>query len=146
MVKALYLPVDENERVIETEAGLKGLQALVGGYIEAFSPLFGDTPLLWVNDSGMLEGFPNRAAYATREMEEAGYLSQIDGSEVREEDLYAILYGPIVAVSYEVDPVTEEKRARDITEEEISLVKEYLGGPGSGLAEALVLYLRAKVS
>ena len=58
---------------------LSALQALVGGRIEFFDVMFGDEPALIVNDDGIFEGLtPNRAIWATKEMEEVGYLSQLD--------------------------------------------------------------------
>lgn len=134
MVRALYIPEGGYPSIVETEGDLKSLQGLVGGCIEAFGPLFGDKPLLWVNDEGMFSCMPNRTVLASRAMEEAGYLSQIDGSEVKEGNVYAILFGPIVAMSYERDSDGEDV-PRDITDEEVAAVIASLGGPDSGLRE-----------
>lgn len=103
---------------------LSALQALVGGRIEFFDVMFGDEPALIVNDDGIFEGLPpNRAIWATRSMEEAGYLSQLDySSPVREGDFYAILFGTILAVSYD-----EDGAARDITDAELGRVRAAIG-------------------
>lgn len=50
-VKAALIPVNEDPQIIEIEPDQNGhylyaLQALVGGLIDAFDPLYGDTPLL----------------------------------------------------------------------------------------------------
>lgn len=116
---------------------LSALQGLVGGPIGAFDPLFGEEPLLYVNEEGLLNGsFPNRAVYASREMEEDGYLSQVDHrSVVREGELYTILFGTFVAVGY-----GEDGELRDVTDEEIGRVEEEFGGDlsiKSGIEEVL---------
>lgn len=134
MVRALYIPEGGYPSVIETKGDLESLQDLVGGCIEAFGVLFGDEPLLWVNDEGMFRCMPNRTVLASRAMEEAGYLSQIDGSSVRQGNVYTVLFGPIVAMSYERDSDGEDV-PRDITDEEVAAVIASLGGPDSGLRE-----------
>ena len=103
---------------------LSALQALVGGRIEFFDVMFGDEPALIVNDDGIFEGLtPNRAIWATKEMEEVGYLSQLDYSTpVKEGDFYAILCGTILAVAYD-----EDGSARDITDAEIGKVRAAIG-------------------
>lgn len=131
MVRALYIPEGEEPRIIEVKDDLKSLQKLVGGNIEEFSPLFDDEPLLWVNEEGLYKCNPNRTVIANWKMEKEGYLSQIDGSEVKEGDLYAVLFGPILAMSYDMTDDLEVF-ARDITEKEVEAVIECLGGPGSG--------------
>ena len=134
MVRALYIPEGGFPSIVDTEGDLKSLQGLVGGCIEAFGALFGDKPLLWVNDEGMYSCMPNRTVLASRAMEEAGYLSQIDGSEVRQGNVYTFLFGPIVAMSYERDSAGEDV-PRDITDEEVARALASLGGPDSGLRE-----------
>lgn len=109
----------------EDGSHLHGLQALVGGFIEPFTPLYGDEPCLYVNEDGIGEGLaPNRAIYASRRMQEEGYLSQLDYSRVVEEgQFYAVLFGPIVAVSYD-----EVGTPRDITQAEFDRLCADLGG------------------
>lgn len=121
---------------------LAALQGFVGGYVEAFDPLFGDEPLLWVNEDGISSGLaPNRAVYANRRMEEMGYVSQMDWSTaVRQGELYTILFGTIVAVSYDAGGVP-----RDLSGAEAEAVKSAFGGPRnvmSGLVEAQRITLR----
>ena len=115
----------------ETGSFLGALQDRVGGLIDVFSVAEG-SPDLIVNDEGLYTQIPNRAVYATRDMEEAGYLSQIDGSPVKAGDPYAILFGPIVAVGCD-----EEGGTVGVDDAQISFLKEsgHLGGPASGLAE-----------
>lgn len=47
---------------------------------------------LWVNDEGLFNGSkPNRAIYATKHMEEVGYLDQLTfGHPVKEGELYSL--------------------------------------------------------
>lgn len=57
-------------------------------------------------------------------MQEEGYLSQLDyGHVVEEGQFYAVLFGPIVAVSYD-----EEGAPRDITQVEFDRLRADLGG------------------
>lgn len=140
MAKALLIDVMSEPTIIETDGSLRSLQALVGGRIEAFSPIAGETPLLWVNEEGLFTCPPNRAVYATKQMEEEGYLSQIDRKPVREGDLYAILHGPIVAASYDWDEDGNDI-VRDITEVEVEKVMAALGPKGSGESELFRIFL-----
>lgn len=113
------------EKIAGDGSHLHGLQALVGGFIEPFTPLYGDEPCLYVNEDGIGDGLaPNRAIYASRRMQEEGYLSQLDyGHVVEEGQFYAVLFGPIVAVSYD-----EEGAPRDITQVEFDRLRADLGG------------------
>ncbi|MBQ9007661.1 MAG: DUF3846 domain-containing protein, partial [Atopobiaceae bacterium] len=104
---------------------LSALQELVGGYIEAFDPLFGDEPLIWVNEEGLSNrSMPNRAVYANKRMEEIGYISQMDYSTVvKEGDLYSVLFGTFVAAAYDL-----EGDIRDLSDDEVSRVNGTFGG------------------
>ena len=139
-VKVAYLGVGEEPRIVECDGSLESLQGLVGGLIEPFDVLFGTTPSIYVNEEGLLQGLkPNRAVYATAKMVEEGYLSQADFSRVAMEgELYQVLHGPVVAVSYEEDPETGDVRPRDITEAEFEALCAEIGDAGSG-AEARAL-------
>ena len=110
---------------------LRALQACVGGPIEAAGYIFGDEPAVYVNEEGLLGaslGTANRAVYATRQMAEAGYLSQMDFSHaVAEGELYSIVFGDMVCVGF--DPDTGEDR--DITDEEARRVVERFGSDES---------------
>ena len=132
-LKVAFIGVGEEPRIVEVEADgdgshLHGLQALVGGFIEPFTPLYGDEPCLYVNEDGIGEDLaPNRAIYASRRMQEEGYLSQLDyGHVVEEGQFYAVLFGPIVAVSYD-----EDGAPRDITQAEFDRLRADLGGEGA---------------
>lgn len=138
MARAILIDVKSEPKVIETDGSLRSLQALVGGSIEAFCAIAGETPLLWVNEEGLFSCQPNRAVYATKLMEEEGFVSQVSGRPVREGDLFTILHGPIVAASYERDEDGEDF-IRDITDGEIDVVLGALGPEGSGTVEALAL-------
>lgn len=125
-MKAALIPINEKPRIIDIEADengsyLKALQGLVHGLIEPFGVLYDDAPLLWVNEEGLFTQEPNRAIYANKRMEDLGYLSQINGKPVKAGDLYSVLFGDIVAVSYD-----EEQNPRDITESEFKqLCKDF---------------------
>ncbi|MBQ3339408.1 MAG: hypothetical protein IJG82_07470 [Atopobiaceae bacterium] len=70
----------------------------------------------------------NRAVYATRQMAEAGCLSQMDFSHaVAEGELYSIVFGDMVCVGF--DPETGEDC--DITDEEAQRVMERFGSDES---------------
>lgn len=103
------------------------LQRLVGGWLETFDVLcLGTDATMYVNEEGVLRGLePNRAVYATREMAQAGYLSQTDlRTPVREGDLYTVLFGTIVVVAHDddgeprdLDPTTFHKVAAQFFDE-----------------------------
>lgn len=140
-MKAMVIEPLEEPREIELEADeegscLRSMQRIVGGPIEHFDLLFGNEPCLVVNDEGLLIGLaPNRAVYATSRMEEEGCLSAFDfTTPVKEGDPYVILFGPILAVSYD-----EEGNARDMNEEECEKVRELFGGEESVTSGAIEL-------
>lgn len=127
---------------------LKVLQGCVGGLIEPLSWLFDDTPAGYCNEEGTLGATfldANRAVYATKAMEDAGFLSQLDfRTSVREGDLYAIVFGDMVFTG--LDPETGE--SRDISPEECERVRERFGGAASidsGASELLPLALTGKL-
>ena len=127
---------------------LKALQGCVGGLIEPMGWLFDDEPAGYCNEEGLLGATfldANRAVYATKAMEDAGFLSQLDGrSPVREGDLFTIVFGDMVFCGF--DPETGE--SRDITPEECERVRERFGGAesiGSGAAELLSLALAGRL-
>lgn len=70
-------PVEIDIEVDEAGSTLHDLQRLVGGNIEPFDVIFGEGISLYVNEEGLFTCPPNRAVYATKGMEEAGYLSMI---------------------------------------------------------------------
>lgn len=80
-------PVEIDIEVDETGSTLHDLQRLVGGNIEPFDVIFGEGISLYVNEEGLFTCPPNRAVYATKGIEEAGYLSMMDySSPVKEGD------------------------------------------------------------
>lgn len=134
-MKVAYIGVGEETRLVDIEPDeegsyLHGMQALVGGYIEPFDVLYGGRPCLYVNEDGRTEGAePNRAVYATREMQDAGYLSQLDHGKVIEEgQFYAVLAGPILAVSY-----GEDGSPRDISMEEFEKLADDFDWQADGM-------------
>lgn len=140
-MRGLLIPTMGNPTRIEVRVGEDGttlddLQRHVGGDIEPFDVIFGEGVSLYVNADGIGAEPPNRAVYATRSMEETGYLSQLDFSRVvREGELYAVLFGPIVALGF--DPETGE--SRDLSPDDASAVFDYftrVSPAGSGLFEA----------
>ena len=106
-MKGMLIPTNENPveidiKVDEEGSTLHDLQRLVGGNIEPFDVIFGEGISLYVNEEGLFTCPPNRAVYATKGMEEAGYLSMMVsmmdyGSPVKEGELYSILCGDLVA-------------------------------------------------
>lgn len=134
----------ENIQPDEDGSYLKGLQRLVRGNIEAVDVLYGEQPLLWVNESGVLEDMmPNRAIYANQHMEDRKYLSMMDmETPIKKGELYTILFGPIVACSYEVNE-EGERVMRDLTPEEMSRLEDDFWNENSGIEEALKLRIMA---
>lgn len=75
----LLIPVGSKpfEVWIDKNNSLAELQDLVNGNVEVLRVL-GNGVALWVNDEGLFNGIqPNRAIYATKHMEEVGYLDQL---------------------------------------------------------------------
>lgn len=133
-VRGLIIPVLEkpHEIFISRSDELNELQQYVGGFVEPLDVL-GNGISLYINEEGIGVLPPNRALYATKEMEEAGYLSQMDFSHVvKEGELYTILFGNIVAVSYD-----ENMELQDLTQEQIDGLCEQFKETDSGFREAL---------
>lgn len=128
-------PVEIDIKVDEEGSTLHDLQRLVGGNIEPFDVIFGEGISLYVNEEGLFTCPPNRAVYATKGMEEAGYLSMMVsmmdyGSPVKEGELYSILCGDLVAVGFDF----ETGENRDLSADEMSRVADYfteVSKPGS---------------
>lgn len=130
-------PVEIDIEVDEAGSTLHDLQRLVGGNIEPFDVIFGEGISLYVNEEGLFTCPPNRAVYATKGMEEAGYLSMMDySSPVKEGELYSILCGDLVAVGFDF----ETGENRDLSADEMSRVTDYfteVSKPGSGIEEVI---------
>lgn len=96
----LLIPVGSKpfEVWIDKNNSLAELQDLVNGNVEVLRVL-GNGVALWVNDEGLFNGSqPNRAIYATKHMEEVGYLDQLTfGHPVKEGELYSLICGDFVA-------------------------------------------------
>lgn len=122
-------PVEIDIEVDEAGSTLHDLQRLVGGNIEPFDVIFGEGISLYVNEEGLFTCPPNRAVYATKGMEEAGYLSMMEySSPVKEGELYSILCGDLVAVGFDFE--TGENRDLSVTE---------VSKPGSGIEEVIAI-------
>lgn len=132
-------PVEIDIEVDEAGSTLHDLQRLVGGNIEPFDVIFGEGISLYVNEEGLFTCPPNRAVYATKGMEEAGYLSMMDySSPVKEGELYSILCGDLVAVGFDF----ETGENRDLSADEMSRVADYfteVSKPGSGIEEVIAI-------
>lgn len=139
-MKIAAIKVGENPQLLDIEPDsersyLKAFQGLVGGLVEAFDPLWGDEPCLLVNEEYLFNGSePNRAIYANKRMYELEYLSPFTRDPVMPGELYNVIYGDFIAVSY-----TPEGEPRDITEEEFEEVYSTFAGSVSvlsGMVEA----------
>lgn len=90
----LLIPVGSKpfEVWIDKNNSLAELQDLVNGNVDVLSVL-GNGVDLWVNEEGLINGSkPNRAIYATKHMEEVGYLDQLTfGHPVKEGELYSLI-------------------------------------------------------
>ena len=143
-IKGMLIPKNGNPAEIDiavdvTGSTLHDLQRLVGGNIEPFDVIFGEGISLYVNEEGLFTCPPNRAVYATKRMEEAGYLSMMDySSPVKEGELYSILCGDLVAVGFDF----ETGENRDLSADEMSRVADYfteVSNPGSGIEEVIAI-------
>lgn len=96
----LLIPVGSKpiEVWIDKNNSLAELQNFVNGNVDVLRVL-GNGVNLWVNDEGLFNGSkPNRAIYATKHMEEVGYLDQLTFSHpVKEGELYSLICGDFVA-------------------------------------------------
>lgn len=96
----LLIPVGSKpfEVWIDKNNSLAELQDLVNVNVEVLRVL-GNGVDLWVNDEGLFNGSqPNRAIYATKHMEEVGYLDQLTFDHpVKEGELYSLICGDFVA-------------------------------------------------
>lgn len=132
-------PVEIDIEIDEAGSTLHDLQRLVGGNIEPFDVIFGEGISLYVNEEGLFTCPPNRAVYATKGMEEAGYLSMMEySSPVKEGELYSILCGDLVAVGFDF----ETGENRDLSVDEMSRVADYfteVSKPGSGIEEVIAI-------
>lgn len=150
-LEAMVVPVGGQpyRKTLEADARgsfLHALQTCVGGPIEPAGYIFENAPAVYVNEEGLLGASletANRAVYATREMAEAGFLSQIDFSHAVEEgELYSIVFGDMVCVGF--DPETGEDR--DITDAEAERVMERFGSDesiASGGCELIGMMIRS---
>lgn len=136
-MKGIVIPVDGDPHEVyvaegSAEATLGDMQRLVGGDVEPLVlPIFGadeatgrPRPVaLWCDEGGISQGLrPNRAVYASAEMQREGYLSQVDfQTPVEEGDLYTILSGDVIALGF--DPDTGESRS--LTDSEATCVERY---------------------
>lgn len=118
----LLIPVGSKpfEVWIDKNNSLAELQDLVNGNVDVLSVL-GNGVDLWVNEEGLINGSkPNRAIYATKHMEEVGYLDQLTfGHPVKEGELYSLICGDFVAFG-----VDEEGEIASLPQETIDKLKE----------------------
>lgn len=129
----LLIPVGSKpfEVWIDKNNSLAELQDLVNGNVEVLRVL-GNGVALWVNDEGLFNGSqPNRAIYATKHMEEVGYLDQLTfGHPVKEGELYSLICGDFVAFG-----VDEEGKIASLPQETIDKLKETFADPSTGYKE-----------
>lgn len=83
---------------IDKNNSLDELQNFVNGNVDVLRVL-GNGVDLWFNKEYLFNGSqPNRAIYATKHMEEVGYLDQLTfGHPVKEGELYSLICGDFVA-------------------------------------------------
>ena len=115
----LLIPVGSKpfEVWIDKNNSLAELQDLVNGNVDVLRVL-GNGVDLWVNDEGLFNGSqPNRAIYATKHMEEVGYLDQLTCGDF---------------VAFGVD---EEGEIASLPQETIDKLKETFADPSTGYKE-----------
>lgn len=133
----LLIPVGSKpfEVWIDKNNSLAELQDLVNGNVDVLSVL-GNGVDLRVNEEGLINGSkPNRAIYATKHMEEVGYLDQLTfGHPVKEGELYSLICGDFVAFG-----VDEEGEIASLPQETIDKLKETFADPSTGYKEYITL-------
>lgn len=98
---------------------LRPLQALVGGNIEAFDIAFGETVSLYVNEEGLFTCPPNRAIFATEDIEKGRELDaraklQLFGGNIASPDLdRRIIRPPECIVKLRADTPQMETHGRE---------------------------------
>lgn len=115
-VTVCLIPVGGQANAVEIPADdtLAGLQRLVHGYVDALN-IRNDGIVYWVNDEGLYTEAPNRAIYASKFMEDEGFVSQLDFNHpVKEGELYALLFGNIVATREDAEGNIVDMTAQDI--------------------------------
>lgn len=118
----LLIPVGSKpfEVWIDKNNSLAELQDLVNGNVDVLS-ILGNGVDLWVN----------RAIYATKHMEEVGYLDQLTfGHPVKEGELYSLICGDFVAFGAD-----EEGEIASLPQETIDKLKETFADPSTGYKE-----------
>ncbi|WP_158571926.1 DUF3846 domain-containing protein [Collinsella sp. AF39-11AT] len=122
--KPIEVWIDKNNSLAE-------LQNFVNGNVDVLSVL-GNGVDLWVNEEGLINGSkPNRAIYATKHMEEVGYLDQLTFDHpVKEGELYSLICGDFVAFG-----VDEEGEIASLPQETIDELKETFADPSTGFKE-----------
>lgn len=105
---------------IDKNNSLDELQNFVNGNVDVLRVL-GNGVDLWFNKEYLFNGSqPNRAIYATKHMEEVGYLDQLTfGHPVKEGELYSLICGDFVAFG-----VDEEGEIASLPQETIDKLKE----------------------
>lgn len=116
--KPIEVWIDKNNSLAE-------LQNFVNGNVDVLS-------VLGVNEEGLINGSkPNRAIYATKHMEEVGYLDQLTFDHpVKEGELYSLICGDFVAFG-----VDEEGEIASLPQETIDELKETFADPSTGFKE-----------
>ena len=119
-VQALLFRVGEPAELVVLEPDESGFCfESMRGYVKGLDDYLdvlelGGGPTLWINTEAIKCGMgPNRIVIASREMEDAGCRSRIDGRPVRASEPYDVLFGPILAVGK-----CDEGIPTDITVEE----------------------------
>ena len=113
---------------IDKNNSLDELQNFVNGNVDVLRVL-GNGVDLWFNKEYLFNGSqPNRAIYATKHMEEVGYLDQLTfGHPVKEGELYSLICGDFVTFG-----VDEEGEIASLPQETIDKLKETFAGQSKG--------------
>lgn len=108
--RAVLVPVGQDPVAIEIVGAKDIMDQVGGGFCEASSNLpRGALPFnlsMYENDTSKLTLPPNRAFYATEEMEREGYLSPFDNKPVFEGLPTSVVYGNVVITGF--NPATGE--------------------------------------
>lgn len=151
-MRAIRVDVDGWPREIglpEGDSLLGAMQEIVGGYVEPVHlPLGGGvTVTAWVDEEGLGDGsLPNRAIYATKDMVEDGWVSQMDmRTPLDEGGLYAVTFGDMVVTGFDHERFECRDLAidpRDPGRDEYGAVMSYFtctSAPASGMLEVAAL-------
>lgn len=137
-MKAVLIDTLREPEMIETDGSPNSLRQLIGDEVKPLGTYFGTRPLLWAGAKGAVSSPPNRVIFATDAVRERGYVPRDWAERTNDGDIVDLLFGPIVAIYYEMDE-SGALSPRDATEEDFDELCEALGDKRSGIVAAVAI-------